>query len=475
MNPGSRLAGLLTIPVVACVLFLVAEWRPVYFSNVTYLGGLLLLEIMIVAVWHYQRWFFPMLMVAFVWAGSALPFSGAGAAVRWVFLIVGGLVGIVKWAELERRRHLGAIHLVAGLCVLSAAVSAMVSSRTETSLLKCVSLFLLFLYGSCGGRAAVAGREAAFFRGLVTACEFVSYLTAFLYMILRFEVFGNPNSLGAVMGVVIVPVLLWGVLIAEDRDVRIRRTVALGLAALLLASSLSRAGILGCAVALTIMCVVLRRHLLLLKGAFVLVFLVVALAVVQPAKFDALQSSFTQDVLYKGKPETGLLGSRQSPWQETTSVIKENPWFGSGFGTDRLLDQVGTDSVFRTLEGSNREHGNSYLALLQYVGVLGVFPFVILLILVLQLIFRSCAQLRRTADAHHFAVPLVLVCMAGLIHAFFEDWLFAVGYYLCLFFWTSVFILSDVQPQRARGQLVLRNAWNKTQVSPSRLPLSANQ
>jgi hypothetical protein len=37
---------------------------------------------------------------------------------------------------------------------------------------------------------------------------------------------------------------------------------------------------------------------------------------------------------------------------------------------------------------------------------------------------------------------------AGLVHAFFEDWLIAVGYYLTVFFWVSAFWLVDLMPAR---------------------------
>jgi hypothetical protein len=32
------------------------------------------------------------------------------------------------------------------------------------------------------------------------------------------------------------------------------------------------------------------------------------------------------------------------------------------------------------------------------------------------------------------------------VHAAFEDWLFAPGYYLCVFFWALAFIMVDVLP-----------------------------
>lgn len=473
MKLEPKLFGLAVIVVAASLLFVVAERRPAYFTNVTILGALLLLEVVVVTVWHYERWFFPVMMLTFLWAGSTLPLAGAGAGVRWVFLAVGALVGIVKWAERDRRQPFTAIHLAALLCVMTAAVSSMVSNRTEISLLKSASLLLLFLYQACGARVAVAGREDVFFPGLVTACEVISYLAAFSG-VAHFQVLGNPNSMGAVMGVVVVPVLLWAVLTTEDRHVRHRRTFALCLAAYLLYSSVSRAAILACAVAVTVMCIALRRQHLLIKGAFVLIFLVAIVAVVQPGQFDALVAAFTEDVIYKGKPEQGLLGSRQSPWQETVDVIKESPWFGSGFGTD--LAQPGTTGlVFSTAEGSVREHGNSYLALLQYVGLVGITPFLLLLGLVLRQIYRGFSRMWRTRDARSYAVPLVLVCLAGLVHAFFEDWLFAVGSYLNIFFWTSVFVLAELQSEPVRESVMISRAWSKIPVGAGQVPLSPSR
>jgi O-antigen ligase len=475
MKFGSRIFGLLAIPAVALLMLLAAEFRPGYFSNVTYLGGLLLLEIVLAAVWHYETWFFPAMMLTFLWAGSDLPMAGAGSAVRWVFLAVGALVGIVKWAATEHRKPFGALHVAAFLCILSAAVSGMVSSRTATSLLKSSSLFLLFVYASGGARVAIAGRETKFFLGLLNACEIASYLAGISYGVLHYELLGNPNSLGAVMGVVVVPVLLWGVLIAQQPGVRHRRTAALCLAVYLLCTSISRAGLLACGVVVTVVCLSLHRQRLLMKAAFFLVFLAAALAVVQPAQFDSLVSAFSEDVVYKGNRDKGLLGSRQSPWQETVDVIKESPWFGSGFGTDLVRGQLlDAGSMFRTA-GTTREHGNSYLALLEYVGLLGIIPFLVLICLVLRLALRVCYWMWKTADPHHYAVPLAAICMAGLIHAFFEDWLFAVGYYLNILFWTFAFILSDLQPHFARQPVVSSTVWSRTPTGAAPIPLSASQ
>ncbi len=476
MKIDAKLFPMIAMLGLGILLLGVIAWRPVYFTNVNILGGLLLLEIVIVTVWHYEKWFFAVMMLVFLWAGSALPLAGSGGTARWVFLAVGALIGFLRWAQSDRRQPFTAMHLIALLCVVAAAVSGLVSNRVEMSLLKSASLFLLFLYTSCGARVAVAGREAVFFSGLVTACEVLTYISALCYGLLHYELFGNPNSLGAVMGVVVAPVLVWSVLITDERYLRQRRAFALCLASYMLYASVSRAAILACAIAVTVMCVALRRQHLLVKGVFLLIFAVAVVAVVQPSHFDALVTAFTEDVIYKGKPNQGLLGSRESPWQETVAVIKESPWFGSGFGTDLGgAPPAGSGLEFSTAEGTVREHGNSYLALLEYVGLLGITPFVVLLTLIFRQICRGCARIWRTRDARSYAVPLILICIAGLIHAFFEDWLVAVGAYLNIFFWTSAFVLAQLQAERAPEAVMVNRAWIKTAVGAQQVPLSPSR
>jgi hypothetical protein len=54
--------------------------------------------------------------------------------------------------------------------------------------------------------------------------------------------------------------------------------------------------------------------------------------------------------------------------------------------------------------------------------------------------------MNRTADPHHYSIPLAMVVLSGLIHASFEDWLFAVGSYPCVYFWVFSFMLADLVP-----------------------------
>ena len=94
-----------------------------------------------------------------------------------------------------------------------------------------------------------------------------------------------------------------------------------------------------------------------------------------------------------------------------------------------------------------REHGNSYLAITEWVGLLGVVPFFCLVLLVMCNLAAVFFWIRRTGDYFSPAVPAAAVVIAGLVHAIFEDWMFAVGYHVCVFFWSIAFILVDLGPR----------------------------
>src|SRR5579872_1741280 len=184
-------------------LAFLAYSRPGYFTSKTDLGGLLALECMVAAIWLYRRAFFALVVVTFLLAGMDLPVGSAWTAGRWFVLGLGALVGLAIILK-ERRYSFGMFHVLAFFSVLAALVSAAVSRYTAVALLKVLSLFLLYMYAATGARLAVINRENRFFEGLLIGCEIFVALIAVFYL-LGIEAMGNPNSLGAVMGVVGAP------------------------------------------------------------------------------------------------------------------------------------------------------------------------------------------------------------------------------------------------------------------------------
>ena len=55
-----------------------ALYRPVYLSSAYYLGGLIFLQGLLAALWKYEQRFFPVLVVAFLWAGMGAAADAVG-------------------------------------------------------------------------------------------------------------------------------------------------------------------------------------------------------------------------------------------------------------------------------------------------------------------------------------------------------------------------------------------------------------
>ena len=424
------------------LLFRVSE-----FANVKFLGGLLLLEILVVCVWRYEQRFFLLLIVAFVWAGIRVPLQATWTSGRWAVLATGAVTGFIIWMRKTRARF-SAFHLVALVCCVSALVSATVSPFPRTAVLKALSLFLLFLYGSGGARAATFGREERLFNGLLWGCEIVVWVTAIAYFGLGSDFWGNPNSLGVAMSVGAFPILFWGWFTSKPGLVRWRRLLTLLGCSFLGFFSLERAGMVAI-VALTLaFCFCVRQYKLLMKVALLALGAIGVIGMVKPAELSEFAVSVQDAILYKGgHREEGVLGSRWAPWEKTISNIKQNPWFGTGYGTSPTGEDVGFGSgTYSSSAETAREHGSSYMTILEWMGLLGVLPFVVLLGLNAFHLLRVGLWLRRAGHASHYSVPLGMVLFAGFIHATFEDWMFAPGSYFCVYFWTFAFILTDLLP-----------------------------
>ena len=444
-NPRIVVIAAAMVALLALAYF--AYTRPGYFTQTTYVGAFLVVEALIAAVWLYRRVFFPLLLVSFLFAGVDLPVGGGWNVARWVFLGTGALVGCFIMLK-ERNHRFGMFHVLAVFAVLAALVSAAVSLYPDIATLKAASLFLLFVYGSTGARLAVMARENRFFEGLLIGCEGFVGVLGILYSV-GIEMMGNPNSLGAVTSVA-APILLWGVLLEENSFVRRRRWVLYGLCMYLAFHSHARAGMAAAVVSCGLLCFALRRYKLLFQGAAILLILAAASAILDPPRFSDTVSRLAASVVYKEKdPALGVLSSRISPWQAAVDTLRTHFWFGTGFGTsDTGLDASEHLGKFSSSAKATTENGSSYLAIVAWVGMLGVVPFAMMLAMLVVKIVRTLLWMRRSGNPAHPAIPLAMVLLAGMVHATFEDWMFAVGYHLCVFFWSLAFVFVDLAPSR---------------------------
>jgi O-antigen ligase len=177
---------------------------------------------------------------------------------------------------------------------------------------------------------------------------------------------------------------------------------------------------------------------------------------VDPAALSEKVASIEDAILYKGKAAEGVLGSRRSPWEKTVSNLRQHSWFGTGYGTSLTGEDPGLGAGrYSSSAETSREHGSSYMAIAEWVGLAGLLPFVLLIGLNAFHILRVGMWLLRTGQASHYSVPLAMVLVSGSIHAGFEDWMFAVGSYLCVYFWVLAFLLTDLVPSIVESPLPL--------------------
>ena len=420
-----------------------------YFGNVSFLGGILLLEVIVASLWKYDQRFFVLLIVAFAWAGMNVPLEGAWTGGRWLVLSAGAVVGFIVWTK-NPSRPSGSLHLIAFFCICAAFVSATVSSYIQMASFKALSLFLLFTYCASGARLAVLGREDRFFRGLLWGCEIAVYITAICYFGLGESIWGNPNSLGMAMSIGVFPILLWGWLTSDGPAVKFRRLVALLLCTYLVHFSLARAGMASVVAVTLVFCFLLHQYKLLVKVLALVLLLVAVTGMLDAGALNKRLGGLKDAVLYKGHKEEGVLGSRRTPWEKSIASIKEHPLFGTGYGTAPTGEDPGLGfGRFASSAETSREHGSSYITIVEWVGLLGVLPFVGILGVTASNVWKVCAWMNRTNNPRHYSIPLAMVVLAGLVHASFEDWLFAVGAYPCVYFWFFAFILADLVPGAA--------------------------
>ena len=213
-----------------------------------------------------------------------------------------------------------------------------------------------------------------------------------------------------------------------------------------------------------LLCIALRRYKMIGQGVAFITILVAVGAIFQPERMSNAASSLTTSVVFKGHAESGLLASRETPWKAALDSIDNHFWFGTGLGTVENPDSSSQASgMFSSSSDVTAENGSSYLAILAGVGVVGSFPFLLLLLLLLGRVVRTVSWMLRTGNPCHPAVPIAMIVVAGLIHGGFEDWLFAPGYYLCIFFWSLAFVFLDVAPRSAPSRVY---AWRFGMAQP---------
>lgn len=424
------------IATVSIVALLYLSFSHPYLFGETSLLALLVLVVAGFIVSQYETHFWTLMIAVFFWAGSGFPLAGAMNLFRWVVLGLGAFMAIGYYARRANRVPFNYLHLLGLFTLVAAFASALVSVNEVMTLLKALSLAALFVYASLGARTLWGRNPAPFVRKLVLTSEAMVYFSAICYSA-SFAVWGNPNSLGLIMGCLCWPVLLWRFILPATRRGSPRSFVALFVCGGLLIFSLSRASMLAALLTSVFLLVGARRYRTLLMGVSLFAAILLNVFLVAPQRFQ----DASEIVMYKKGERGNLLDSRQEPWERSLATFRQHPWLGLGFGAaDNSADWRPN---YVTIGQQSRERGSSYLTMLETTGLIGTFPGAMLIVCLMCEIWRVFSRLRRTGQVNHPAVVAAPIILAGLVNAVFEDWMFAVGYYMCVIFWVLSFSLCD--------------------------------
>jgi len=437
MIENSKSLKILPLVAAGSILFLLllSVKRPYLFGESNLVALLVLVAVGFIAS-RYETHFWTVMVAVFFWAGSAFPLAGAMNVFRWVVLGLGAFLSLGYYARRTNRIPFNHLHLLGLFAVMAAFASAMVSVNPLMTVLKALSLAALFVYASVGARILWSRNPEPFVRRLVLMAEGLVYFTAIAYSA-SFEVWGNPNSLGLIMGCICWPVLLWRFILLRARHEYPRRFIALFVCGALLLLSLSRASLTAACVISMFLLVGARRYRTLLMGVSLFAAILLNTFLVMPERFQ----NASDTLMYKKGDRGNVMDSRNKPWERSLRTFRDHPWLGVGFGA---ADNSSEWRFGYATQGQlSRERGSSYLTMLETTGILGTLPCALLLLGLIREILRVFFWLRRTGKVNQPAVVAAAIILAGLVNGVFEDWMFAVGYYMSVIFWVLALSLRD--------------------------------
>src|SRR5258708_36879405 len=246
MIENSNLKSIRIFPLIAAgsilFLLLLSVKRPYLFGETNVLALLVIVIAALIAS-HYEPHFWTLMIGVFFWAGSEFPLAGGMNLFRWVVLGLGAFLAIAYYARMSNRIPFNYLHLLGLFTVIAAFASALVSVNPVMTVLKSLSLAALFVYASIGARVLWSRNPEPFVRKLVLMAEGLSYFSAICYAA-SFDVWGNSNSLGLIIGCFCWPVLLWRFILPANRKGSPRRFIPLFLSGALLVLSLSLASMI---------------------------------------------------------------------------------------------------------------------------------------------------------------------------------------------------------------------------------------
>lgn len=366
---------------------------------------------------------------------------------RWVFLLLLGLLS----AYLIQKQKLAQspVALGLGLMALYAVMTSPLSYYPTVSLQKGISLLLLagFLLFAAPAIQLLHPRMGAkkYMLRMFLCFSIIIVISNAIFFLIRPSLsflggrfrgwFVNPNGIGAIYGIFLLPILGFEVGKHRMGFVKLGLLLTLLIAAIELLASQSRAGILAGVVSLFTLILGQKKwpSRILMVGMLGLIILVIYL--------DNPANNLIRRFAYRN--EVRLEGSGRLPvWIATWNRFLARPLFGSGLGVADTGSA--TESVAFSSGGYTIEKGNSYLGALEELGLVGVTGLIAALFTpILRACWRELNAVKLSGDKSNLV--LIAIVAAGLVNAALEAWLLSVGSFPCYSFWIFASLLVNAK------------------------------
>jgi hypothetical protein len=238
----------------------------------------------------------------------------------------------------------------------------------------------------------------------------------------------NPNFLGLILATSTL-VVIWQ-LYRFRKVPRLRTATALLLLVMLvvLYFTVSRSAYLIAAGIGTgfLLAIRARRALIILVSVGWSVLLLSALAP------EATQSWVRRNIYKQADVERGLFYKREVVWSDSWDAAQVGGWVGAGFGVSVGSNPSDLSRLFTSM-GYGREKGNSQLAMIEEIGVVG---FVLYMLLVIVLFRRMMLGFKHAQGDQRVLLGLILGALFGMqVQSILEAWWISPGSTEYILFW----------------------------------------
>ncbi len=409
----------------------------------------------------YYHWLFLLTILVFTCMSISSPLLEFMPNARWIILFI--LVGQV-FLLFKKRMSFG-FFAVSGLYAIWCLLTFFWSESPQLTFMKSsASLAIIFTMSLSGYAWAMRNNEEKIFDyllpvvvvtffalilGLGKESSFLSHGRDFaLYQ----GVTSNPNMLGALIGMSL-PFCIWHTYKNWKRGRRKMFWIVICSGLLIcLNVTLSRSAML---MAFTIVGGFLFafRARRIVEVIYLIALLVISFYAVMPEIGAKVKTS----VLYKfSREDQGVLFSRQWIWRESWEQAKLGGLIGGGYGVTIGMSEW--DRINFSSASYGREKGNSQLAIIEEIGVIGVVLYSSLIILLLKYVYTAFK--RTSAGSDRVALGLALGTICGMIlHSIFEAWWTAPGSPESIIFWSTVGVALGLSDSVCRNRKNEMNSY----------------